>query len=32
MYYPGVGNDLKEFSLAVKELANIIKGKKKGKS
>jgi hypothetical protein len=27
VYYPGISNDLKEFSLAVKALAGIIKGK-----
>ncbi len=32
VYYPGISNDLKEFSLAVKELAGIIKGKKKRKA
>jgi hypothetical protein len=31
VYYPGVSNDLKEFSLAVKELAGIIRGRKEKK-
>jgi hypothetical protein len=29
VYYPGVSNDLKEFSLALKEIAAMLKGKKK---
>lgn len=29
VYYPGKSDDLKEFSLAIKELAKILKGKEK---
>jgi hypothetical protein len=31
VYYPGMGRDLKEFSLAMKEVADILKGKKEEK-
>lgn len=31
VYYPGVSNDLKEFSLTVKELTGMIKGRGKKK-
>jgi len=31
VYYPGIGNDLKEFGLVVKELASILKGREKKK-
>lgn len=31
VYYPGVGKDLKEFTLVMKEIAGIIRGKEKKK-